>query len=272
MSTVAALPSSLQHKLMSLARTIRGLRLLRGTCWLLLLTSLVAGAALLSDACLDLPAIARGCLLALWVGSGLGTLVFALVMPLSRRFESSALAGLIERRYPELLERLTSTVELTGPVDIHHGSPQFIDFLVKETERQTGHLDFRQAVPKDRTGRLAWGAVIAVLALVIPAVIWPQRAKELAGRFLMPWRDPVAAPAFTIEVTPGDTFVGRGQSLNIVATLQSENEKAERPRSGKVVITQDGGVKTFRMEVERSDQFALKVPRDLVSKDFDYHV
>src|SRR5437867_3406041 len=119
MSTVAALPSSLQHKLASLSRVIRGLRLVRGICWLLLITSLVAGAALLSDAWLDLPALGRGSLLVVWVGLGLGTIFFGLVRPLFRRFDSAALAGLIETRYPELLERLTSTVELTGPVDIH---------------------------------------------------------------------------------------------------------------------------------------------------------
>jgi hypothetical protein len=214
----------------------------------------------------------RGSLLAVWVGLGLGVIFFGLARPLFRRFDSAALAGLIETRYPELLERLTSTVELSGPVDVHHGSRQFIDFLVKETEKQSGHLDFGQAVPKDRTGRLAWGAIFAILALVIPAIVWPQRAKELAGRFLMPWRDPAASPIFTIEVAPGDTFVGRGQMLNIVATVQAEKENTELPRSGRVVVVQNGVNKSFRMEAEHSNQFALKMPRDLISKDFDYYV
>src|SRR5438270_6922437 len=130
MSTHAALPSVLQSKLDTLARTIRSRRLLRGSCWLLLLLTFVAGAAVLSDAWLDLPAFVRGGFLSVWVGLGLATIIFGLIRPMLRRIDTDAMAGMIETRYPELLERLTSTVELSGPVDIHHGSPRFIDFLV----------------------------------------------------------------------------------------------------------------------------------------------
>ncbi len=179
---------------------------------------------------------------------------------------------MIEDRYPELLERLTSTVELTGPVDVHHGSSRFINFLVKETERQTSPLDFLQAVPNRRTGRLALAALLAVCALTVPAVIWPERSSELAGRFLMPWRDPAAAPSFALEVVPGDTFVGRGQPLNISVDVQAEKENVERPRSCRFVFLKNGEKKSLRMEAERSDRFSLKVPLDFIVNDFEYFV
>jgi len=272
MSTNAALPSSLQSKLDSLARYIRGLRALRGVCWLLLLLSLVAGGAVLADAWLELPSVVRATLFSGWLALGLGAAMLGLVLPLLRRLETDALAAMIEDRYPELLERLTSTVELTGPVDVHHGSSRFINFLVKETERQTSPLDFLQAVPNRRTGRLALAALLAVCALTAPAVIWPERASELAGRFLMPWRDPAAAPTFALEVVPGDTFVGRGQPLNIAVDVQAENETVERPRSCRFVFVKNGEKKSLRMEAERSDRFSLKVPRDFIVNDFDYFV
>ncbi|MFL5241446.1 MAG: hypothetical protein ACJ8FY_05005 [Gemmataceae bacterium] len=270
MSTNAALPSSLQSKLDSLARYMRALRALRGACWLLLLLSLVAGAAVLADAWLELPSAVRVALLATWLGLGIGAAVLGLIVPLVRRLENATLAAMIEDRYPELLERLTSTVELTGPVDIHHGSSRFIDFLVKETDRQTSPLDFVHAVPNRKTGRLALSSLLAVSALLVPAVLWPERSSELAGRFLLPWRDSAAGPTFALAVVPGNTFVGRGQPVTISVDVHAENENVERPRTCRFVFTKNGEKKSLRMEAERSDRFSLKVPRDLIVNDFDY--
>ena len=56
------------------------------------------------------------------------------------------LAALIEERYPELGERLTSAVELAGDTDNRHGSPTLIAVLMKETEVRTRRLDFVQAI------------------------------------------------------------------------------------------------------------------------------
>src|SRR4051794_11736510 len=113
MSATLTLSAELRGKLNHVASRIRNLRLLRGLS-LLLVTLLVTGAAALAaDYFLDLSPAVRGGLLAGWAGLGLVVVVCGILVPLSRRLDPAALAAVIEEKYPELGERLTSSVELS---------------------------------------------------------------------------------------------------------------------------------------------------------------
>src|SRR5690242_20080597 len=114
MSTVASLPPGLRQKLSSVTRRIHRLRALRGISLVLLVLAVSGGGALLADALFDLPAEVRRILLASWLGLGAVTALLGLVLPLFRRLDPEALAAVIEEKYPDLGERLTSTVELAG--------------------------------------------------------------------------------------------------------------------------------------------------------------
>src|SRR5262245_59308632 len=114
MSMTVQLPPTLQERLARVARRVRLLRALRGLSLLVLALTLVGGAALLVDLALgmNLPAGFRGIAFAVWAGIGITLGVAGLLRPLTRPLDPADLAAVIEEKYPELGERLTSSVEL----------------------------------------------------------------------------------------------------------------------------------------------------------------
>lgn len=201
MST-AALPPPLRDKLAALAWRVRRLRAVRGVSVLLLVLAVTLGGALLADAWLGLPALVRGGLLLGWVGLGTAIAGTSLAIPLVRRIEPEALAALVEERFPELTERLTTTVGLAGCRDARHGSPALIALLAEETEVCSRGLDFGRAAPARPAVRLAGAAGVALLLLLGPVLAGVGRSAELVQRFFVPWRSPASAVSTASEASP----------------------------------------------------------------------
>ncbi len=184
MATVAELPSTLEQRLTKVADRLRWLRVARGLGWMVLALSFLAGVAILGDYLLDLPAVVRGVLLAGWMSCGALILTFGLIVPLNRRLDIEALAAAVEEKYPDLAERLTTSVELADEADLHHGSPTLIRLLMNETERQTRGIDFGRAAPFRLTIPLVCTAAALFLGLIAPGVIWPRSYAHLCrGEF-----------------------------------------------------------------------------------------
>src|SRR5262249_29478706 len=141
MSSVAVLPSTLRDKLDAAARRIRILRAVRGACVLFLALLCFAAAALAADQWLELTAGVRRALFFAWVGVGINIALFALIVPLIRRIDPESLAAVVEERYGDLGERLTSSVELSSDASQANGSPALISLLVQETATRSAPLD-----------------------------------------------------------------------------------------------------------------------------------
>jgi hypothetical protein len=271
MTTATALPGNLRDKLTAVAHRIRLWRALRGISLVLLVLVLTGGAALLADAWLDLPAVVRGILLAVWIGLGLQTVLFSLVIPLSRRLDPEALAAVIEARFPHLGERLTTTIELTGTVDEYHGSPTLVALLIDETEARTQRLNFLRAFPAGASGWLAGAAVVALLSAGLPAFLWPERSAELGRRFFFALKKPTKVVPYALVVAPGDAVVARGRPLLLTVQVQPIRDNVALPPSCTLIQTgADGETTRSRMLADRSDAFSLKL--DKVPGDFRYHI
>jgi hypothetical protein len=270
MSTVAVLPSTLREKLTAMARRVRLLRAVRGFSVLTLTLALVAAAALTADAWLDLPVFVRRVLLACWCGLGVGLALFGILVPLCRRIDASALAALIEERHPELGERLTSSVELSGDVRGVNGAPALIALLIDETEKRTGPLDFVQAVPARHAGRAACAAVLLLLLAAVAAIVIPGRFTELCGRFLFPWQERSAVAVYTLTVTPGDAVVARGRPLTLTAVLTPTAEGVKLPGSANLIMTDAGGSLTRLPMLTDDTAFSLRL--ESVVGDFAYRI
>jgi hypothetical protein len=269
MATLTALPPALRGKLAAAARHIRFLRAVRGLSLLLLVLALTAEVALLADAALGLPPLVREGLLAAWLALGLGLALFGLLVPLCRRLAPEDLAALVEEKYPDLGERLTSTVELAGADDAHHGSRALIRLLMHDTEARTLGLSFARAVPAGGVPMLALSAALLALLAFAPALAWPGKYADLGNRFLFPWRVPPAVAPYALEVTPGDVFAAQGRPLTVTVRIVPRNEKVALPATCTLVLTDGAGNVSRRpMLVERQDQFALKLDR--VPGDFRY--
>jgi hypothetical protein len=271
MSTLATLPPGLHSKIDALARRIRVLRALRGASLLLLVLLITGGAALLVDLGLGLPAWVRTVWLAVWLLAGVGVAAFGLILPLSRPLNPDALAALIEERYPDLGERLTSVVELAEARDPYHGAPALVTLLTEETEARTQRLSFRQAVPARSAARLTSLACVALLLAVPPSLLWPRHALELGRRFMLPWRTPGLIVLYSVEVAPGDVITAKGRPLAFHLVLHPENERVALPTACTLVVNQaDGTAARLRMLAERPDAFALEM--DKVPGDFSYYI
>jgi hypothetical protein len=270
MSIHPALPPLLRVRLAAVARRVRLLRLARGLSLLALTLALAGGAALLADFFLDLPGVARQAALSAWVGLGTACLLLGLALPLCRRLDPADLAAVIEEKYPELGERLTSTVGLAGRRDGGHGSPALITLLVQDTEQRSRRLNFLPAI-SSRSARLcASFAAAAVVLAVAPAVAWPQQYVTLGKRFLMPWRAaPVVVP-YALEVSPGDAYAARGRSVTFTVRLKPDHDGVDLPTASTLVLTDETGNETrHRMAADSRTAFSLT---HKVTADVSYRV
>ncbi len=233
------LPATLRTKLAALGRRIRLLRALRGASLLLLTLVVLLGGIFLADLLLDLPSeVLRGAAVAVGVAALLVVIV-GLVVPLCRRFDTEGLAALIEERYPELGERLTTTVELAGKGDSWHGSHALIELLIDETERRAHPLDFTRAFPARATGWLTLAALLAVLGAGLPALVWGDRYAEFGQRLLSAWSpaEPEPAARYALQVNPGNTHAARGRPLSLLVLAHAEGVRMKPAASATLVYT-----------------------------------
>src|SRR5262245_41159908 len=272
MSMTLDLSASLRGKLASVARRIRLLRAVRGTALLLLTLAVTAGLALLADYAFTLPPVVRGALLALWAGLGGFVALFGLILPVQRSLDPAALAAVIEEKYPDLGERLTSSVELSTTPDSYHGSPALIALLLEETEVRTRPLDFLCTVSSRRPVQVAVTAGVALLLTIVPAFVWPEQVRELGGRFLFPWRVPPVVIPYSIEAKTGDGFVKQGDPFTVAARLVPDHKDVRLPTTCTLVVTDTKTDETqrFRMLVDSPTAFSYRIER--VGNSFRYHV
>src|SRR5262249_31839160 len=142
-------------RLDAVARRVLLLRLVRGLCLVAIVLLCTATSAMLADHLLKIPAALRLLLLFGWFVIGAAALLVGVVLPLCRGLDRADIAAAIEQHYPELAERLTSTVELAGARDEFHGSPALIALLVSDTAQRTSRLDFLPAISARSTLLLA---------------------------------------------------------------------------------------------------------------------
>jgi hypothetical protein len=266
MSTAITLPSPLRTCLAAIRRRARLLRAVRGLGILVLVLVLSAAAAVLADYWLDLSALMRQVLFSVWLAAGAGWLLLGVVVPLARRLDAAALAAVIEEKYPDLGERLTSAVELADASDEGHGSPVLIALLLEDTAERSARLDFRPALPARRAGIVAALAAVVVLLAMAPAFVWTQPYNELTHRFFRPWDVTPAAPPYDIAVSPGDAVAALGRPVTLSARLAPRDEKIVLPDVASLLVVAADGKET-RYAMQRADNgdftFAYKLPSDI---------
>lgn len=167
--------ASLIHSLENVRRRVRWLGVAMGAGWvaaccvslLLLLVTL--------DYLLNLPALPR-CILALGAAGGAGYLAWRwLFRPLVSRISLNAVAGRIERTFPQYQDRLRSTVDiLTGQA--LPGSEMMKQRVVSETTRLTEGLDLNAAVI---ARPVVWSASVGLAALLLLTILAGSVQRDL---------------------------------------------------------------------------------------------
>jgi hypothetical protein len=166
---------------------IRLLRAARGLSLLVLILSLLIGGAFLCDSLQELSPEVLAVLLGLMSATAAGLVLFGILVPACRRLDAPSLAALIEEEYPELGERLTSTVELASSREAIHGSAELIELLLEDTEGRARRLDFTRAFPARSTRYLAIAAAAALVALLPSFLFLQDQAADFGRRLLYAW-------------------------------------------------------------------------------------
>jgi hypothetical protein len=253
MSKPLGLPSTLRTKLTALTRHIRLLRAVRGLCLLMLAVLVLLGGLFAIDSLLLLPSgVLRGAVIGIGCVASLAVL-FGLVVPLCRRHDPEALAALIEQRYPELGERLTTTVELAGGGDAWHGSRALIALLIEDTERRANPLDFTRAFPARATGWLALGTLAALLLAAVPALFWGEAYADFGRRLVEAWAPAEAEVprAYTFRIEPSSGFAAKGRPLSMLVLVHAPHrDLAPAPTANLVYTDARGEVVRVRMPAD----------------------
>ena len=153
MTTVAgtsqglSLPITLDRKLAGLRTRVRWLSLAAGAALTVVVLVVLAAGGMAVDRVWIVPDWVRWVTWAAWVLAGAVLVVRCVLLPAVRQMGSVALAASVERVFPELGERLTSSVSLTAADDPHGhlGSPALKEAVVDQATRQAMGLRFSQA-------------------------------------------------------------------------------------------------------------------------------
>ncbi|MCA8973352.1 MAG: hypothetical protein KDC98_01455 [Planctomycetes bacterium] len=106
--------------------------------------------------------------------------------PMSRRFAAIDIAQALERAFPELHQRLVSTVQLAGDRSgaLRNQSSAMIDALVAETAEAARDLPFERFFDPRRTRRVLAAAAVITLTLGAGALAAPATARIFLLRHL----------------------------------------------------------------------------------------
>ncbi len=262
-----SLPPGLQSKLSQLERRIRTTRRLRGLAGCALLLTALFFAAYLIEVLVgwSVPGL-RGLNLSLLGVAAFGAA--AILVSGWRSLSWQQLAALVERRYPELGERLASTVELQDAASDPHGSADLIHWLREETVERSAPLDFLQAFSVRATRKLAYAAAGLMLLAIVP-LLGSDTYARFGRRLLLAWSPSVYG--YTLTVTPGDQYVGRGRSAVVQVHVAATEDGARLP-AGCVLVCQEGAAapRRLRMESIESGKFSFTWP--LVQDSVRYHI
>jgi hypothetical protein len=157
----------------------------------------------------------------------LGTLFSVLflllvVRPVLRRLPAEEVAATVERRYPQLRERLLAAVEFGGaaPAATLGVSQTLIGDVQAEAERETAGLDFRSAFDLRRVSRSVGGFALAIVLLGLQFALAPQAFGRFLERMALMhkpvWRDTMP------QVDPPATKLLKGTDLTVGVDIEGK--------------------------------------------------
>jgi hypothetical protein len=189
------LAPSLDRRLADLGRQIRRQRLVRALCRLVLVLALLFAGFFLLDFLIPFSPVALRLALVTLIGVSIVGVVLSLVFGL-RRLDITTLAALVEKKHPELGERLISIVDLS----VDHGNPEFVAYLQQETEERLAEVDLRRSFSSPRNRQLSIIAGLAFLLVISLAFFWNPYS-EFARRLATAW-GPADLPGTSTAILP----------------------------------------------------------------------
>lgn len=192
-----------------------------------------------------LPMPARWMLFGLWLVAVISAIGVA-ARPLMRKIGLVQVARWIEGRHPEIEERMSTVLELSG--GDANASAGLMAELARAAGDDVGKVDPRAELKLVGAGR-RWVKPAAVLGIMLLMlfVLWPKEAARLMVRAVAPFSTLGNAAAVKFKVDPGDiemlegdalqidvSYEGQAKSLDLVMEMQNGSEIVQpMPPSGE---------------------------------------
>ncbi len=277
----------LKQQVRAVRRQAHRLVLVHGLGWWFALTLLVAFLVGLADYVFRFPEDgARAAAFGVVVCFLLVTF-WRIVLPvLRRRTTDLQIAQLIERRFPQLQDRLSSSLAFLGEPrgETAMGSPALQESVIAETDRLVSTLNIFDCL--EATGaRRAVGALMFVAATTCAVCALDLPAARLASqRLLLPWSNASWPRRNQLEFVDPPRLLARGSSFEVAvvdrngrlpktATLEfkfSEDHELHTRRirrvNGRMVAKLDNVTRAFKFRATGGDDHSM-VWHDLVVRD-----
>ena len=184
--------------------------------------------------CVLVACILFGCLLDYFValpgivrlGGLVGTLVLTcavawkrLIHPLINSASAEELGAAVDLRFPQLQEAIATLISVDSPTATSSeiGSALMRDRLEQHVRSQIGSIRPSEVVQGKPTMK-RWGlAMMSLLALMIPFLLWPSGSMLLLQRFMMPFANLAAPSNLFFEVPDGNRTVAANTDVQFVA-------------------------------------------------------
>ncbi len=225
----AQLPENIERPLLDLDRQVRDAVFSRGLSRLAIVAAVGLGSALAADWLLCLNGSVRLSLLGAWACVTAVVAWQQVIRPMFRPVSMAELAALVEGQFPELKERLTSLVEFRTAGAAPGASKLMRDLMARQTVKAVERLDLRDAVPTNRSPKMALAAAVVCVALLSPFFYDAQGYGLLWARFLAPWGN-FSWGGVELLISDGDQVAARGSDVAI---------QVEVRRRAKPVTTAD---------------------------------
>jgi tetratricopeptide (TPR) repeat protein len=228
--------------------------LLSTAVWAISVSFAVALVFMLADALARFSQDTLAGLLAVWAAVTILMAIFVLRRITRSQRSIEATARCIETEYPELGSSLINVVQLSS--DTKNESRPFCEAAVNEAAAQAGKVRFEDAARHETRWRrflycmqsprdLVESIVVFLLLFAIGLLSqWLNpNVGSAAGRLMQPWRFvPSVGSLKILEVTPGDTEVLLGESLDIAAVIVDRIEGDPYPAT--LYVAFDDGKET----------------------------
>ena len=261
----AAPPPAIEQRLAALVPRVRALRVARGASLLAVAALAGASAVVLLDAAFPLPAWARGLFLSVWLTAS-GVLAWRWVLvPWRAEIPLAAVARALEKRLPELGERLRAAVtdDAAGPSDAVRAA------VAEDTARRTKSVDLARALRVKPVAWLAAGAAALALSVAATAALVPGSGDRFR-RVAAPWHRAGGA-AVRVIVTSGEPVVRRGGPVTLTAYAERTGTAPAVPADAALIVRDGPDAPEARLPMT-GDGTAFHITLPCVAADFEYGV
>jgi hypothetical protein len=205
-------------------------------------------ALFVSDRVCETPVWARWFLFLAGLACAGGSATFWARRWIWKRRDIKALANLVQKKYRRLGDRLLGIVELAN--EEHHFanfSPALYHAAIHQVAKESKEFDFRQSVSLAGAEKVALGAGLAALAVLLVFAALPSAGWNAVTRWALPSSAVPRYALVTVDGLPGELIVAHDEPFEIAASVhyrsfwQPRRVVAEWAKESRIESTVEGG-------------------------------